>query len=326
MNVLSLFDGMSCGQQAIQKAGIHVSKYMASEIKNHAIELTNYHYPDTIQLGSVTEIDGTQLPKINLLIGGSPCQSFSFMGKMQGMSTSDNFEITDLDQYLNFKNQGFKFSGQSYLFWEYVRILKETNPDFFLLENVLMEKKWQDIISKTLGVEPIMIDSSDFTAQTRKRNYWTNIPVNNYEKIDIKISDILTDGKDSDNKLQQFYDSGVIELVSDQNEIKLKVKEATKKGFVLVSDGDAIDLSFPSSKTRRGRLMKYKCNCLLRTNEYYVFKNGILRKFNQLELERLQGISPGYTNQLPRNKAEDLIGDGWTIDVISHILSYFKPV
>lgn len=324
MKVLSLFDGMSCGQQALKKCGIDVSSYYASEIKQHAIDLTNLNFPETIQVGSVLDLDGKSLPDIDLLIGGSPCQSFSFAGKMQGMSTADNYEITSLDQYLSFKDKGFKFSGQSYLFWEYVRVLNDVKPKYFLLENVLMEKKWQNIISQTLGVEPIMIDSADFTAQTRKRNYWTNIPVNVWEKKDISISDILENETDQENRLQNLYDSGVVDVIVESNQIKLKVKEATKKGFVLVSDGDGIDLSFPTSKTRRGRLMKTKCNCLLRTNEYYVFKGGVLRKFSQSELEKLQGVQNGFTNSIQRNKAEDLLGDGWTIDVISHIFSHFK--
>lgn len=324
MNVLSLFDGMSCGQQALERAGIKVDKYFASEIKVHAIELTNLNYPDTIQLGSVLDLDTSILPKIDLLIGGSPCQSFSFAGKMNGMSTIENHEISSLDDYLHFKNSGFKFSGQSYLFWEYIRVLNEVNPKFFLLENVLMEKKWQNIISKTLNVEPFMIDSADFTAQTRKRNYWTNIPISNYTKKDVILSDILENTDLGENKIQQFYDSGVLDVVIDTGTVKLKAKEATKKGYILINDGEGVDLSFPSSKTRRGRLMSKKCNCLLRTNEYYIFKDGILRKLTQTELEKLQGIKPGYTKTLPRNKAEDLIGDGWTVDVIVHILKHIK--
>jgi DNA (cytosine-5)-methyltransferase 3A len=324
MNVLSLFDGMSCGQQALERAGFKVDNYFASEIKTHAIELTNLHYPNTIQLGSVLSLDTSLLPNIDLLIGGSPCQSFSFAGKMNGMITTDNYEITNLEDYLYLKNSGFKFSGQSYLFWEYIRVLNEVKPKFFLLENVLMEKKWQNIITKTLNVEPVMIDSADFTAQTRKRNYWTNLPILEYDKKDIFISDILDNNVSEGNKLQNFYDAGILDAVIDSNVIKLKVKEATKKGFVLVSDSDGIDLSFPTSKTRRGRLMKSKSNCLLRTNEYYIFKDGVLRKFTQNELEKLQGIKAGYTQTLPRNKAEDLIGDGWTVDVIAHILKSIK--
>ena len=133
--VLSLFDGMSCGQIALNRAGISYGKYYASEIDKHAIKVTQHNYPNTIQLGDVTQLKGSDLPRIDLLIGGSPCQSFSNAGKGEG------------------------FDGKSGLFWEYVRLLKEVKPTYFLLENVKMKKEWQDIISEALGVEPIEINS-----------------------------------------------------------------------------------------------------------------------------------------------------------------------
>ncbi len=140
MNVLSLFDGMSCGQIALGKNGISPHRYYESEVKKHAINVTQHNYPNTIQLGDVRNIELAPLPNIDLLIGGSPCQSFSFVGKRSGMSTKDNIEITSLGQYLRLKTDGFEFEGQSYLFWEYVYILKylkEKNPKIkFILENV----------------------------------------------------------------------------------------------------------------------------------------------------------------------------------------------
>lgn len=153
MNVLSLFDGMSCGQIALNRAGIPYKKYYASEIDKHAIKVTQHNYPDTIQLGSVIDIKGTDLPKIDLLIGGSPCQGFSFAGKQ-----------------LNFDDP------RSKLFFEFVRLLKECKPKYFLLENVKMKKEYQDVITEHLGVEPIEINSNLLSAQNRKRLYWTNIP------------------------------------------------------------------------------------------------------------------------------------------------------
>lgn len=175
MNVLSLFDGMSCGQQALERANIKVSQYFASEIDKYAIKVTMANYPNTIQLGSVVNVKGSDLPKIDILIGGSPCQSFSFAGKRKGMATKCNQEILTLEQYLELKEQGFEFEGQSYLFWEYVRLLNEVKPKYFLLENVMMEERWEKIISKTLGVHPVEINSSLLSAQNRKRLYWTNI-------------------------------------------------------------------------------------------------------------------------------------------------------
>jgi DNA (cytosine-5)-methyltransferase 3A len=175
MNVLSLFDGMSCGQQALVKAGIKYDKYFASEIDKYAITVTMANFPKTIQLGSVVNVDGYALPKIDLLIGGSPCQSFSFAGKRKGMSTKDSIEILTLDHYLELKSQQYEFEGQSYLFWEYMRLLNETKPKNFLLENVMMGQKWEKVLSAAIGVKPIMINSSLVSAQNRKRLYWTNI-------------------------------------------------------------------------------------------------------------------------------------------------------
>jgi len=179
MVVLSLFNGMSCGYMALQEAGIPVTKYYSSEVDKHAVNMSSILYPETIQLGDVRNIDVSKLDKIDILIGGSPCQSFSFAGKMKGMSTKCEKEVLSLEQYLELKEQNFEFEGQSYLFWEYVRIyteLKKINPDIkFLLENVLMVEKWERIISKTLDVNPIMINSALVSAQNRKRLYWTNI-------------------------------------------------------------------------------------------------------------------------------------------------------
>jgi len=153
MNVLSLFDGMSCGQIALNRLGFKIDNYFASEIDKHAIKVTMANYPDTIQIGDVTQIDGIDLPQIDLLIGGSPCQGFSFAGKQ-----------------LNFNDP------RSALFFEYVRLLKECQPKYFFLENVKMKKEYQDVITQYLGVEPIELNSALVSAQNRKRLYWTNIP------------------------------------------------------------------------------------------------------------------------------------------------------
>jgi DNA-cytosine methyltransferase len=151
MNVLSLFDGISCGQVALKRAGIEVDNYYASEVDKYAISVTQKNFPSTIQLGDVTQLK--DMRGIELLIGGSPCQGFSFAGNQ-----------------LNFMDP------RSRLFFDYVRLLDKTNPKYFLLENVKMKKEFQDIISKYLGVEPIEINSDLVSAQNRKRLYWTNIP------------------------------------------------------------------------------------------------------------------------------------------------------
>jgi DNA (cytosine-5)-methyltransferase 3A len=178
MKVLSLFDGMSCGHQALERAGIELDTYYASEIDKYAIQVTMANYPATIQLGSVVDINALELPKIDLLLGGSPCQSFSFAGKRKGMSTKDEQEILTLEHYLQLKSEGYEFEGQSYLFWEYMRILQELrvkNPNvLFLLENVEMGAKWEKVLSNAIGVRGIHINSALVSAQNRKRIYWIN--------------------------------------------------------------------------------------------------------------------------------------------------------
>ena len=175
MNVLSLFDGMSCGRQALNRAGFKVDKYFASEIDKYAIQVTMANYPDTIQLGNVVNVDGYALPQIDLLIGGSPCQSFSFAGKRNGMTTLCEQEILTLEHYLELKSEGFEFDGQSYLFWEFMRLLNEVKPKYFMLENVEMGEKWEKVLRHAIQVPALHINSALVSAQNRKRVYFTNI-------------------------------------------------------------------------------------------------------------------------------------------------------
>jgi DNA (cytosine-5)-methyltransferase 3A len=238
MNVLSLFDGMSCGQQALEMANIKVDQYFASEIDKYAIVVTMANYPNTIQLGSIIDLDGTKLPKIDLLIGGSPCQSFSFAGRRNGMTTKSEVEILSLEHYLELKAEGYEFEGQSYLFWEYIRILNEVKPTYFLLENVVMEERWQRVISKAIGVNPIEINSNLLSAQNRIRIYWTNIgmkPMGLFGDLlsiieqpkdkKIYLKDILQDNPDA-----KFYLNKVnIEMLKRHDKLKNleNIKSAT---------------------------------------------------------------------------------------------------
>ena len=152
INVLSLFDGMSCGQIALDRAGIKVDNYFASEIDKYGQIVSKANYPNTIYLGDVRHINAKDLPKIDLIIGGSPCQSFSFAGKRKGMATKCETEILTLNHYLELKADGYEFEGQSYLFWEFMRLLNECKPKYFLLENVEMGEKWEKVLSKAIGV------------------------------------------------------------------------------------------------------------------------------------------------------------------------------
>lgn len=177
MKIISLFDGISGAQQALNRAGIKYSAYYASEVDKYAIKITQKNYPDTIQLGDVRNVVIDQ--HFDYLFGGSPCQSFSFAGKQKGMSTKCEKKILSLQQYLELKAEGFEFEGQSYLFWEFIRILEECrkfNPNIkFLLENVIMSQEWEWVITKAVGVHPIEINSALVSAQNRRRLYWCNI-------------------------------------------------------------------------------------------------------------------------------------------------------
>ena len=169
MNVLSLFDGMSCGQIALNRAGIKYDKYFASEIDKYAIQVTQHNYPETIQIGDILDVKGSDLPKIDIMFGGSPCQGFSFAGKR-----------------LNFEDP------RSKLFFEFVRLKEELNPKYFLLENVKMKKEHEQVITEHMGVEPIRINSNLVSAQSRERLYWTNIPgIEQPEDKGILVKDII---------------------------------------------------------------------------------------------------------------------------------------
>ena len=302
INVLSLFDGMSCGQLALEKAGIEVDTYYASEIKEDAIKVTQHNYPNTIQLGSVLDINGFDFKNIDLLIGGSPCQNLSIAMAKEHRKGLDG--------------------DKSGLFYEYYRILNEVKPKYFLLENVGgMDKKDKEIISELLGVEPIKIQSDLISGQLRNRLYWTNIKVTN-QPIDknITLNDILVDGW-SDRKKSRCL------LESDSRPLKTPLKMFHRyysTGFTT--------LIFKSKNHYQ--------ECVEHYNTYFKgmsakdidkissqidcsIYNGV-RYLYQSELEKLQTIPSGYTSILDRNTAAGILGDGWTVDVIAHILKGMK--
>lgn len=202
MNVLSLFDGMSGGQIALTELDIPIDKYYASEIDKYAMQFTIQNFSNTIQVGDIRELDINKLDKIDLLIGGSPCQSLSMAGKRKGLSTKEGVDIFDLEMYLELKENGFEFEGQSYLFWEYIRIYNDLlergdNPKFFL-ENVEMGKKWESVFNDILGRKGIHINSALVSAQNRRRIYWTDIhdDIPQPEDRGILLKDILEEEVD----------------------------------------------------------------------------------------------------------------------------------
>jgi site-specific DNA-cytosine methylase len=280
-NVLSLFDGMSCGQIALNRLGIEYETYFSSEINLDAMSVTRDNYPRTEFLGDVWGVNGLELPIIDLLMGGSPCQGFSRAGKK-----------------LNFDDP------RSRLFFEFVRLKDECKPKYFLLENVLMGREEQEIITEYLDVEPIKINSSLLSAQNRVRMYWTNIPnVRQPEDKGIILSDII----DSNTELYQYKDSSnTVNRVYKKNYMQYDPNNAGHAGqshraFYLYGKHGCLD-TYPNAHAK------------------ILEDDGRVRKITRNEAERLQTIPDNYTSSVSTNKAWQMIGNGWTVDVIAHIL------
>lgn len=315
MNVLSLFDGISCGQLALKRLGIKVDEYYASEIEKSSIAITQKNFPSTIQLGDVTLLDKgklKELPKIDLILAGSPCQGFSRQGN-----------------HLNFEHK------ESRLFFEFIRILEyiktNNNKDVkFLLENVEMKKEWERTITEYVGVDCLKINSKLFSAQNRPRYYWSNLKVDGVVDKEVKLLDIIdrdintTDFIEKDGLLlDNSFSEKEIELISKVDG-EVRIKQATKQGYIVAQNGDGINLSFPTSKTRRGRVTSQISGTLDKSCNVCVYHDGIIRKLGIEELERLQTLPVGYTEAVSNIKRRNAIGNGWTVDVIAHILKELK--
>ncbi len=286
MKVLSLFDGMSCGRVALERAGIGVSKYYASEIDKFAIKIAQTNYPDTIQLGDVKSINGRNFFGLDVLIGGSPCQGLS-IGNINKKLLND---------------------VRSALFYEYIRILKECKPKYFLLENVLMDKASEAEFSRLTGVAPIQLNSALWSAQRRERLYWTNIPFNKpLPKENILFRDIL----DDDSK--DFVLSDIL-----QSRFRLQHEDDGKR---LVIGTTALEGKIGQRDRVYG--INNKIPTLTATDykqPKQVLVNGVLRKLTLIESERLQTLPDNYTEGVSNTQRYKMIGNGWTIDVIAHIL------
>lgn len=301
MRVLSLFDGICCGYLALERAGIKIDSYDAYEIEKNAIKATETNFPDVIHHGDVTKEDFAKYQgKIDLIIGRSPCQGFSSSGKQ-----------------LNFNDP------RSKLFFEYVRAIKECQPKYFLLENVVMKKEWQDIISSYLGVEPIEINSSLVSAQNRRRLYWTNIPnVTLPKDKNITLEDILED----------------IEFPNPAAIRGRRLNKATIVGRRLDKNGHRkdTDKTIPITQCLEVRATNTdKSNCLTTVDKDNVltplpigrhpdaFKNNLpFRYYTTKEMCRLQTVPDDFLNMIPDSAARKALGNGWTVDVIAHIFSF----
>lgn len=327
MNVLSLFDGMSCGQIALRELGITVDRYYASEINKHAIKQTQLNFPDTIQLGDVRGIHAKDLPKIDLLIGGSPCQGFSFAGKQ-----------------LNFNDP------RSALFFEFVRILKECreiNPDLkWMLENVRMKREYEQVISDTLGIKPVMINSALVSAQNRVRLYWSNIrtvPDGLFEiKTDIPqpkdrklfLRDILNDVVDekyniSEKTLRNRQHHKERNKESG-NGFGIDIRRPSQKACALKVGGRGVNdvvaiIQRPRGNNKGGTFTDksptlsanaWECNNLL------ISPNETVRRTTPTEAARLQTIPDWYKWECSATQQYTMLGNGWTVEVIKHIFSF----
>jgi len=284
MNVLSLFDGMSCGQIALNRLGVNVENYYASEIDKYAIKVTQKNYPNTIQLGDIKDIKGEDLPKIDLLLAGSPCQGFSFAGKQLAFD-----------------------DPRSALFFEFIRLLKEVKPKYFLLENVRMKKEYLDVITDLVGVEPILINSALVSAQNRQRYYWTNLPIASQpEDKGLVLKDIL------DPSATNFLSK----TTAMRSRTQRNVKETTDKANALTAT------AYKGSQSNGVTVVKGdKLRLVINDDLVEIDKDSeIWRVLTPLECERLQTVPDNYTEGVSNTQRYKMIGNGWTVDVICHIL------
>ncbi len=285
MKVLSLFDGISSGMVALERAKIPVEWYIAYEIEPNAIKISEKNYPKIEHKGDVTKANFTQYKEANLLIGGSPCQSLSIVQ-------------SQTRQHLD---------GKSKLFFEFVRAKEEMQPEYFLFENVAsMNEESKRAISNCLGCEPILIDSADFSAQDRSRLYWTNIPVSrNYEKSKLVLRDVLQD----DVEEKYFYNCSF-----DFHGLDKKVCATLHiNGHDILKRVNNPDFKCQTLTTCGGGNTQKK-----------VYINDRCRKLTPLEYERLQTLPDGYTDGVADSHRYTAIGNGWTVDVIAHIFKNLK--
>jgi len=329
MEVLSLFDGMSCGLQALKQAGIKVDNYYASEVDKYAIQIAKKNHPEIQHLGDVNGWDSWELPEIDLIIGGSPCQGFSFAGKQ-----------------LNFDDP------RSALFFKFVDCIRKFKPKHFLLENVKMKKEYQDAISEMLGVEPILINSALVSAQNRKRLYWCNWEVEQPEDRGILLKDVIEGGANQLHQRGRGNNSGGLRenkspsMGSSSWEHNVHVVDRKKAHCIDANYFKGGNLKSYFEKHRRQLVFELgqyseKCKKQILKNAKTAHEksialcsnsnvtgsgvtpldmmNGKYRKLTPIECERLQTLPDGYTDGVSNTQRYKMIGNGWTVAVIEHI-------
>lgn len=296
--ILSTFDGGGMGHQALKELGVPIEKYFASEIDKHAISVAMNNHPETIQIGDVTKVKGSDLPKIDLLMGGSPCQGFSFSGKQ-----------------LNFNDP------RSKLFFEFVRLKNEINPKYWLLENVVMKQEYQDVISEHLGVQPVKLNSSKTSAQNRVRLYWANFEITEPEDKGIKLEDVLED----------------TEMIGPSAIRGRRLNKATILGRRLDERGKRqdYDKNVPITQCLEVRASnRDKSNCLTTVAKDTVLttmpigrhpdafkKNLPFRYYTKIERCRLMNLPDNYCDNVSLNQAVKITGNGWDVGMIKHIFN-----
>ncbi len=277
MNILSLFDGISCGRVALERAGVKVDNYFSSEIDEYAIKMSRFNHDDVQQIGNVLNIDESALPQIDLIMGGSPCQGFSFAGK--GLAFED---------------------PRSRLFFEFVDLIDRCKPKYFLLENVRMKKEFLDIITEYLEVEPILINSSLVSAQSRQRYYWTNIP--NVGPPEDTCSDMLQD------------------ILEPRPSRKYLAGQQLRDNY---QGGNQLNPNYKSQANRIHEINKKAPTIMAGSHGYangYVNQDGDIRRLTPIECERLQTLPDNYTDGVSDTQRYKGLGNGWTVDVVAHIL------
>lgn len=317
-NVLSLFGGIECGRVALNHLGITPNNYFSSEININSIKIASKNFPDIEHIGSVTDVKAADLPKIDLILAGFPCTDLSRAGRQNGF-----YGIDSLEAHQYHKENNHKFKGQSYLFWEFVRLLFELQPKYFLLENVVMPAKYKRLISKTLGLKPYEINSSDFSAQSRERLYWTNIDID----VPIHVSRLSVKDTLDDTIDYGFLDGQFVPVVNRSNFDDYSDKIKGIGGLLPEGNGVNINSSKYSNLNdfrteRRVYSVHGKCPTMT-TGNSTIFKIGDrFRTLTVLEKERLQGLPDNYTRV--RGMADGPrafgIGNGWTVPTIEHLL------